>query len=368
MIILPTSDSSVAYGEPSQAVPLESASPKPQLRARFSIRRPPSACVKLCLFAAMSCCATGFLEAAEEQAALIVAIGAGGSPEYAGQFHAWADRWQSAANVAEMAYQEIGRQPPGDTSDRDRLKELLRSEWKPSPAPLWLVLIGHGTFYQDLAKFNLRGADVSAHELADWLPPLDRPLIVINCSSSSGPFINRLSGSRRVLVTATKSGTELNFARFGDHLSRALTDPAADLDHDYTVSLLEAFLSASAAVARFYEQESRLATEHALLDDNGDALGTPATFFRGIRAVQSAADGAGHDGGGAHGFQLMRSPQTIVLSLEQTARRDELEREIEQLRQAKSEMGEDAYYQALEPLLVEIARLYDKSEQGDTGP
>jgi hypothetical protein len=34
-------------------------------------------------------------------------------------------------------------------------------------------------------------------------------------------------------------------------------------------------------VAEFYEADGRLATEHALLDDNGDSLGTPADFFRG---------------------------------------------------------------------------------------
>ncbi len=321
----------------------------------------------VCLASALLCCCALATSQAEEQPSLIVVIGAPGTPEYEGNFHAWADRWRTAAESIDMAYHEIGRQSgDGADSDRSRLEELLGSQWKPSPAPLWLVFIGHGTFYQDLAKFNLRGADVSAQELAAWLPPLDRPLIVINCSSASGPFINRLSGSGRVIVTATKSGGEQNYARFGDYLSQAITDPAADLDHDHQVSLLEAYLSASAGVARFYEQDARLATEHALLDDNGDTLGTPAKFFSGIRAVQSAADGAALDGQRAHGFHLMRSTESIELTFEQLARRDELEGKLERLRQGKSQMSEDEYYQALEPILVKIARLYDEQSDEET--
>src|SRR5262249_60020204 len=52
----------------------------------------------------------------------------------------------------------------------------------------------------------------------------------------------------------------------------------------------------SRRVAEFYEAEGRLATEHALLDDNGDGLGTPADWFRSVRAVKKVADGASADG------------------------------------------------------------------------
>ena len=104
------------------------------------------------------------------------------------------------------------------------------------------MLIGHGTFDGREAKFNLRGPDVTDVELADWLLPFKRPVVVINCASASGPFINRLSGANRVVVTATKSGNEINFARFGQYIAEAIADPRADLDKDGQVSLLEAFL------------------------------------------------------------------------------------------------------------------------------
>ena len=48
-----------------------------------------------------------------------------------------------------------------------------------------------------------------------------------------------------VVLTATKSGDEINFARLGDYLSQAILDLSSDLDKDSQVSLLEAFLKAS---------------------------------------------------------------------------------------------------------------------------
>ena len=169
------------------------------------------------------------------------------------------------------------------------------------------MLIGHGTFDGREAKFNLRGPDMTDLELSEWLAPYKRPVVVINCASASGPFINRLSGSNRVVITATKSGYETNFARFGQYLAEAIADPHADLDKDGQVSLLEAFLTASSRVDEYYRTHSQLATEHALLDDNGDRLGTPPNWFRGVRATQRAKDGAALDGIRAHQLHLIPS-------------------------------------------------------------
>jgi hypothetical protein len=209
-----------------------------------------------------------------------------------------------------------------------------------------------------VAKFNLRGPDVSAEELADWLVPLKRPIAVIQCASASAPFINRLSGSHRVVIAATKSGDEQNFARFGKYISAAIVDPAADLDKDGQVSLLEAYLTACRQVEEFYKQEARLATEHALLDDNGDGLGTPADWFRGIRATQRAKDGAALDGARAHQFHLIVSDHERNLPPEVRRRRDELELKIAALRDVKERLPEVEYFDRLEQLMVELARVY----------
>src|SRR5205085_9215185 len=174
------------------------------------------------------------------------------------------------------------------------------------------------------AKFNLRGPDFSPSELAAWLKPIERPLAIIDCSSSSGPFLNELSGPHRSVITAAKSGSEFNYARFGDFISSAIVDRKADLDKDDQTSLLEAFLLASASVREFYAGEGRLATEHALIDDNGDGLGTPADWFQGLRATKAAKDGAPLDGFRGGQIVLVRSAREQQLPAAVRARRDEL--------------------------------------------
>jgi hypothetical protein len=286
--------------------------------------------------------------------AIIVVVGASGADEFAPLFREWAGRWKQAAERADAESLTIGLEESG-TADRDQLKAAIEKFAQPSPEPLWIVLIGHGTFNGRAAKFNMRGRDVSAVEMAEWLKSVKRPIAVINSASASGPFVNRLSTSERVIVTASKSGYEHNFARFGDHLSQAVLGDAADLDKDGQTSLLEAFLSASGRVAEFYRQEGRLATEHALLDDNGDKMGTPATFFRGVRAVKSAKKGAAIDGLRASQFVLIRSESERSLSPEQRAARDRLENQIEQLRKQKSTLDVDQYYRSLEELLTQLS-------------
>ena len=147
--------------------------------------------------------------------------------------------------------------------------------------------------------------------------------------------------------------------RFGGYLAKSIADPAADLDKDGQTSLLEAYLLASRQVQQFYKEAGRLATEHALLDDNGDALGTPADWFRGVRAFKTAANGKSADGVRAHQLNLVRSAGEQELSPEIRARRDELEKQLSDLRARKESMNADDYYTQLEGILIETARLYE---------
>ncbi len=293
---------------------------------------------------------------ADKQTVLVV-IGAEGTAEYGKQFASWADRWATAAHRADATLVRIGTEKL-EKGDRDLLREVLAAEQTTSRDTLWLVLIGHGTFDGRNTKFNLRAADVSAPELAEWLRPHTRPLVVVNCASSSGPFINALSAPKRVIITATKSGQEQNFARFGDHFSSALAAPEADLDRDGQTSVLEAFLSAAHSVSDFYEQEARLATEHPLLDDTGDALGTPADWFEGVRAVKRPQNATEVDGRRAKQMALVRSDVERGLTPEARARRDDLELELEKLRDLKPQLEESIYYDRIERVLRQLAELY----------
>ena len=289
---------------------------------------------------------------------LVLVIGAPGEPEYAERFSTWAGLWEQAATKGGLRTTVIGEDKEQPDQDLQRLLNVLTNEVAKPAGDLWLVFIGHGTFDGQSAKFNLRGPDISAADLAAALKPCRRPLAVIQCASSSGPFLNALSASNRVIITATRSGFEVNATRFGGYLARAVADPAADLDKDGQTSLLEAYLAASRQVEQFYKEQGRLMTEHALLDDNGDGLGTPAEWFRGVRAVKSAADGKSVDGLRAHQMFLVPGDAERHLSPDARARRDELEQELSVLRLRKAQMAEDDYYRQLEDILVQTAKLY----------
>jgi hypothetical protein len=289
---------------------------------------------------------------------LVIVEGASGAAEYQGQFDRWAESWQAAAKNAGVLAIRIGKDDQAGVSDHDRLHSVLLEQAKNGPQSLWIVLIGHGTYDGREAKFNMRGPDVSDKELADWLSPIKNQIVVINCGSASGPFINCLSGPNRVVIAATKSGFETNFSRFGQYLAETIADPRSDLDKDGQVSLLEAYLTAASRVEEHYRTRSQLASEHALLDDNGDKLGTPANWFKGVWATQRAKDGAALDGIRAHQLHLIPSDRERGMREDARRKRDEIESSIAALRDRKAKIKDDEYYTQLEKLMVELSRLY----------
>jgi hypothetical protein len=296
---------------------------------------------------------------------VLVLVGAPGDKEYEDKFPAWAETWKDLSAKAGARHFSVGLDIPSSVSDLDRFKALLGQEPQEGERELWIILLGHGTFDGKEAKFNLRGPDLSASELAELLKPFRRPIAVINTTAASSPFLNKLSAPGRVIITSTRSGYEQSFARFGQFFSAAIADGTSDLDKDGQVSLLEAYLMASRQVAEFYKTEGRLASEHPLLDDNGDGLGTPPDWFRGIRAIKKPTDGASLDGLRAHQFHLVRSEAEQHLSPALRAKRNELELAVEDWRQSKSKLPPDEYYAKLETLLLDLARLYD---EGETSP
>lgn len=315
--------------------------------------------------------------ATREQRMAIVVRGTSGTEEYGKQFDEWAQRWIEAAERGGAQAVRIGpvedtaeRSDPIDPNvpdDRQRLQQTLEqfaaSSHSNHDAELWIVLIGHGTFDGRTARFNLQGPDVSAAELSGWLEPVSCRTAVINCASASGPFLKTLSAPNRVIVTSTRSGAELNFSRFGGFLSQAIGDAAFDLDKDGQTSLLESFLSASRQTENFYDASGRLATEHALLDDTGDGRGTQADFFRGIRLVRQSSDGTAPDGRRAHEFHLVRSAGELAMPPALRTIRNRLERRVLELRDRKQQFpDENAYYAELEPVLIELAQVYEQAD------
>jgi hypothetical protein len=291
---------------------------------------------------------------------VIVVVGAGGSEDYQQQFQNWADNWKSAITSAGESAPDfvcIGSEDnPSGKNDLQRLEQEL-TNLGDATAELWVVLIGHGTDDGKVSKFNLRGPDLSAVQLNQWLPDQEPRTIVVNCASSSGGFVGKLKHPNRVVITATKSSAQRNFARFGEYLSMAIDDPAFDLDKDLQTSLLEAVVAASSQTQEFYLQETRLATELAMIDDNGDGKGTPSDWFQGTRTVKKAK-ASEPDGFVANQIFLIRRGTEARLTVSQRSNRDRLERELELLRQKKDRLGEARYYQSIEPILLDLAKLY----------
>jgi hypothetical protein len=323
---------------------------------------------------------------------LILVIGAAGQAEYHEDFARWAQSWKDLASSQKWNLELIGESSrPAQTTEINNLDEQVAAHsastdlqrlqaaierLQPNVIPavdqanrdsaeqrLWLVFIGHGTAAGKTAKFNLVGPDLAADQLKSWLDRLTRPVIVINCASCSGPFLVELSGNKRIVITATKSGSESNFARFGGYLANAIGDAGADLDHDNEVSLLEAFLKAGNDTDKFYRESSRLATEHALLDDNQDRMGTQASFFNGVVATAKVAQGKTIDGQLARRVILWSSPSAPKFTPDQLLRREQLESAIDQLRLEKGRLTGTDYYQQLEELLLQLAAIYDQVEQ-----
>lgn len=312
--------------------------------------------VACCLWIVLS--APPALANGDSDRTVLVAVGAPGEEEFGTAFDKSAQEWVKACGAAGVTTTVIGLGAK-EQDGRAKLQQAIQREAERGAGELWIVFLGHGTFDGREARFNLRGDDVLASDLAEWLQPVKRPLVFINCTSASAPFLNKLSGPGRVIITATRAGSEGNYARFGQYFSDAIADTAADLDKDGQVSLLEAFLAGARGTAAFYESEGRLASEHALIDDNGDALGTQADWFKGIRATKRAKAGAPVDGLRAHQIHLIRSEAERALPAEVRAKRDELELQLAQLRDRKGKLSEDEYYAEIEKLMLELAKVYE---------
>lgn len=290
---------------------------------------------------------------------LILVVGAVGEAEYQAAFSAQTSAWQTSAYNGGWDVTTIGL-GEDSTNDLARLRGTLETTKTNIAFTTWIVFIGHGSFDGKAARFNLRGPDLTSAELSEWLKPVASPLVIINTAASSAPFLNQLSSTNRVVVTATRSGHEQNYTRFGKYLAEAVQSLDADLDKDEQVSLLEAFLFASRRTAEFYKAEGRIATEHALIDDNGDGLGTPSEWFQGLRPTKKPKDSTtAVDGVFAHQQHLVPGESDRALSSEQIRRRDELERAVLDLRERKSQLPEVEYYLQIERLLLELARLYN---------
>src|SRR5689334_19198101 len=289
----------------------------------------------------------------------VIINGAGGEPEYAKQFGEWTTQLSS---VLSQRYGFDQKQITVLSEKQATAEEVKRTftTLKSSLATdnvLFVFLIGHGSFDGKESKFNLVGPDLSASEYNALLSSLPtHRVVVFNMSSASGEFAKSLSAKGRIVITATRNGQETNATHFPGFFIDALNATDADTDQDGHVSVLEAFVYANRLTAEFYTRAGRLATEHALLEDNGD--------------------GVGHERVEAGEGLLARATYLDSLSVEQAAEnaavakllreRTRLEGEIEQLIARKANLPEGEYEANLEKLFIELAKVNRSIKQAGT--
>ena len=278
----------------------------------------------------------------------VIINGAGGEQAYAKQFEEWTTQLSSLLSERlGFDSKRVTVLKNASAEDVKRTFGALKTQVGANNV-LFVFLIGHGSYDGKESKFNLVGPDLAASEYNALLSSLPtHRVVVFNMSSASGEFIKSLATKGRIVVTATRSGQETNATRFAGFFIAALSATDADTDQDGHISVLEAFVYANRLTADFYKRAGRLATEHALFDDNGD--------------------GVGHDKlEGGEGL-LARATYLDSLSVDEAAanvaterllkERTRLEGEIEQLIARKGTMAETEYEATLERLFIELAKV-----------
>ena len=219
------------------------------------------------------------------------------------------------------------------------------------------MLVGHGTYDGVDYKFNLPGPDITGAELAGLMDkiPASRQLVV-NMTSSSGGSLSSLQKKNRIVITATKAGTEKNATVFARYWAEALREPAADADKNESVSALEAFHYAQRKTTEFFDSQKRLATEHAVLEDLGKGEG---------ERTPSAENGEGKL---AAAFPLVRLGANAAAARDPNKRpllekKEQLEEQIDKLKYEKAAMPEAEYKRQLTTLLLELAKTQEELDK-----
>jgi len=305
---------------------------------------------------ALVCAPVGSPLLAQDQFALVV-TGASGEPSFSERYDQWRSRLVTALRVQptfEDSHLIVLAERPGPDVGRAsragvrRAVEQLAARMD-RDSVLYVVLIGHGTFDGVDAKFNLVGPDLESREWVALLETLPGQLVFVNTTAASYPFLAQLSAPGHTIVTATGSSVQSFETMFPQFFVEAFGAESADLDKSGRLSMLEVFEFASNGVRQWYRQQGQLATERAVIDDNGDGRGREA----GEPGPDGAVAGRLYPGAGP----AESVPVTTPIMAPLVAKRQKLQRAIEELKATKGEMGAVAYRRQLEILLLELARV-----------
>lgn len=304
---------------------------------------------------AAGCVLWGLALSAHATTFYVTLSGLGGEADYEQRFKMWAEDIDSSLKKAGGDANIVTLAAPTRDQIRSKFADLAKQA-KPDDSVV-LMLIGHGSFDGVEYKFNIPGPDITGAELASLMDkiPATRQLVV-NMTSSSGGSMSFLQKKSRIVITATKTGTEKNATIFARYWAEALREPAADTDRNETVSALEAFHYAQRKTTDFFETQKRLATEHAVLEDIGKGEG---------ERTPSAENGEGKLAGV---FPVVRLGANAAAARDPNKRpllekKEQLEQAIDKLKYDKAALPEQEYKKQLTTLLLELAKTQEALDQ-----
>jgi len=285
----------------------------------------------------------------------VIVSGASGGEKYAEQMNTWRNdlrtvllnRYQFKPEFVKVFVDEAATS--GDKGSAENVRKFFAELKKSSSKDdfVFVILLGHGTFDGDVAKFNLVGPDMTAKDWTDMINGIQGRVALVNTTEASFPFLESLTSKGRVVITATDSAAQKYATVFPEYFIKAMKEASTDLDKNGRTSIYEIFAAASAAVKQHYEQRGQLTTERALLDDNGDGKGREASA-------------EGPDGGIARIAYLDSEAVPANATPELAAlikRRQTLEQQAEEHKQLKGVMPDAEWNAQFEKLMLELAQV-----------
>jgi len=287
----------------------------------------------------------------------LVVSGLGGEQEYEQRFSGWAKDIEKIVKSEANSHVDILTGPDAKKTAIESKLKALATTAKTGDSVI-LMLIGHGTYDDSNYKFNIPGPDISATELTALMDKIPAQQLIVDMTSSSGGAIPLMQNqkAKRVIITATKSGSEKNATVFARYWVEALRDPAADTDKNEVITALEAFRYAEEKTAKFFESQKRLATEHALIEDTGKGEGVKAPAPDNGEGLIAGRFALLHMGTVA---AIARDPAKQAL----LKHKEDLEQQIDELKYQKASMALPDYRKQLQQLLVDLAKTQEELDK-----
>lgn len=304
------------------------------------------------------------------QAALYISIieGLGGMPEYAADFRSMREKVVAASESmtdADKLFTFSG-EAATRTAVLGHFADLGKKMQAGDRAAIYLL--GHGSFDGETYKFNIPGPDLTHGDLKDVLEKLPGGThFLVSTGSASGALVEQITGapaprddaparpaarpaadaaaeSKYLLIAGTRNGNERNATQFGRFFADALTVTEADLNKNNSISIQEAFDYADGRVSAYFQDEGKLATEHAQLRGDGAAQFN-LSRLNALQLKTEIAEASGDDA------------MTRLIE-----RRQQLDAQIEELQLRRNSLSSADYLAQLQSLVLQAAEV---SEQID---